>query len=159
MTGRRLLALGCLVALAGCGGAPPPPPPTVVNATITTAADVNAGDNGTGAPVSIRIYQLVSSAGFDGGQFFPLFDKDAATLKDDLVKRDDLLLAPGQSKTLTIMPDDRAHSFGVFGAYRDYEHVAWHASVAIPAHQTSTLTVTAGKAGVTAKIEPLPPAK
>ena len=40
-------------------------------------------------------------------------------------------------------------------------HVTWHAVTAdIPAHQTSMLTVTVGKAGVTAMtIEPVKPAK
>lgn len=153
MTRKCLFTATTLALLAGCGG-PPPVPPTVVNATITSASDTNAG-----APVALRIYQLVSPAGFAGAQFFPIFDKDAAVLKDDIVKRDDLLMAPGTSKTLTLMPEDRAHAIGVFGAYRDYENVTWHAVVAIPAHQTSILTVTADKAGVAAKIEPVKPAK
>ena len=157
--GSRRLTRGALwlwlapAGLAGCG-APPPPPPTVIQATIAAAAGVNGG-----APVALRIYQLVSPAGFQGAQFFPVFEKDKATLKDDLVKRDDVLLAPGGSKTLTLMPEDRAHAIGVFGAYRDYEHVAWQAVIDIPAHQTSTLTVTAGPAGVTAAIEATKPAK
>lgn len=158
MTGKVSTIAVLLVLLAGCGG-PPPVPPAVVNATITVGADANAGPDGKGAPVALRLYQLVSPAGFAGAQFFAIFDKDTATLKDDIVKRDDLLLAPGQSKSLTLMPEDRAHAIGVFAAYRDYEHVVWHAVVDIPAHQTSTLTVSADKAGVMAKIEPVKPAK
>lgn len=158
MIGKVCAGAAMLALLAGCGG-PPPVPPTVVNATVAAGADANAGADGKGAPVALRIYQLVSPAGFAGAQFFSVFDKDAATLKDDIVKRDDLLLAPGQSKTLTLMPEDRAHAIGVFGAYRDYEHVVWHAVVDISAHQTSTLTVSADKSGVAAKIEPAKPAK
>lgn len=150
------MALGLL---AGCGGPPPPPPPTIINATITAGADANASASGDGAPVAVRIYQLVSPAAFNGAQFFPLFDKDAATLGGDLVKRDDLLLAPGQSRSLTLQPEDRAHAIGVFAAYRDYEHADWHVVADIPAHKTSTLTVMVTKAGLTAKIEPAKPAK
>ena len=80
-----------------------------------------------------------------------------AVLKDDLVKRDDLLLAPGASKTLPLAPPDRAQSIGVFAAFRDYEKVAWHAVAPIPAHKSSVMTVTAGKAGVVVKIEPAKP--
>lgn len=158
MIGKVCAGAAMLALLVGCGG-PAPVPPTVVNATVAAGSDANAGVDGKGAPVALRIYQLVSPAGFAGAQFFSVFDKDAATLKDDIVKRDDLLLAPGQSKTLTLMPEDRAHAIGVFGAYRDYEHVVWHAVVDIPAHQTSTLTVSADKAGIVAKIEPAKPAK
>ena len=150
----RWIAGPVLMVLAGCGGPPPPPPPTVVNATLTASADANGG-----APVAVRVYQLVSPAGFVGAEFFPLFDKDAATLKADLVKRDDLLLAPNQTQTLAITPPDRAHAIGVFAAFRDYEHAAWHSVVDIPANQTSTLSVSVTKAGVMAKIEPAKPAK
>ena len=144
----RRLILPLLLALATCGG-PPPAPPAVVQATVTAGPGANGG-----APVSLRLYQLASPAGFEGAQFFPLFNGDAAVLKDDLVKRDDLLLAPGQSKALTLSPPDRVKAIGVFAAYRDYERVAWRAVVAVPAHATSTLVVTAAAAGVTAAIEP-----
>ena len=69
--------------------------------------------------------------------------RDAATLQADLVKRDDLLMAPGTTRTLTLMPESRVHAIGVFAAYRDYEHVTWRAVVAVPAQQTSALSVTA----------------
>lgn len=146
-----LLTVLAVGALSGCGG-PPPLPPTVVNATIATTPDANGS-----APVSLRIYQLASPVGFEGAQFFQLFNGDQAVLKDDIVKRDDLLLAPGQSKTLVLTPPDRAKVIGVFAAYRDYEQVAWRGVAAIPANKTSTLTVTAGGAGVTVKIEPAKP--
>lgn len=152
MTRKAMIGLA-LLTLAGCGG-PPPVPPTVVDATITATADQNSG-----APVAMRIYQLVSPAGFSGAQFFPLFDHDAATLKDDLVKRDDLLIAAGQSRSLQLLPSDRVHAIGIFAAYRDYEHTVWQAVIDIPAHRTSTLVITASKAGVAAKIEPFTPAK
>ena len=150
----RLTGLLLLMAVTACGG-PPPVPPTLVAATASATSDANAAaGGGTGAPVSLRIYQLVSPAGFEAAQFFPLFNTDAATLKDDLVKRDDLLLAPGQSKTLALAPADRVTAIGVFAAYRDYENVAWRAVVTVPPHVSSTLTVTATRAGHTAKIEP-----
>ena len=132
----------------------------MVNAAITATADVNAGTNGTGTPVAIRVYQLGTATGFKASTFFPLFEKDAATLKDDLVKREDILLGPGQSRTLVLMPEDRVHAIGVFAAYRDYEHVEWHASVDVPAHQTSKLVVTAGRVGLPLASTPdMPPAK
>lgn len=144
--------LAATAALAACS--PAPPPPTLVAVKATAEADANAGPDGRGAPVSIRIYQLASPAGFEGAQFFQLFNGDAATLKDDIVKRDDLLLAPGTSKDLPLAPTDKVKAIGVFGAFRDYENAAWHAVVTVPPHESSVLTVTATKAGVTAKITP-----
>lgn len=143
--------------LSGCGGAAPPPPPTMIDATLTAAKDVNADPGGTGAPIAVRVHQFGSSTAFKTATFFPLFEKDAATLKDDLVKREDLLLGPGQSRTLTLRPEDRAHAIGVFAAYRDYEHVAWSGVVDVPVHQASKLTVTAGWAGLDLAIAPVKP--
>ncbi len=149
-----LFAAALAALLAACGGPTPPPPPTVVNATFTAAKDVNADAGGTGAPIAVRVYQLASATAFQASTFFPLYEKDTATLKDDLVKREDLLLAPGQSRTLTLTPDDRVHAIGVFAGYRDYEHVAWNRSVDLPAHETSKLTLTAGRGGLELAIEP-----
>jgi len=143
--------------LSGCGGAPAAPAPTVVDIAVATTKDVNADPGGAGAPIAIRIYQLGSSTGFKAATFFPVFEKDAATLKDDLVKREDLLLGPGQAKTLALTPEDRVHAIGVFAAYRDYEHVAWSGAVDVPAHQASKLMVTAGRAGLDLAITPVKP--
>lgn len=146
-----LAGLLLAASLAACG--PAPPPPTLVNLKLTAAADANAGPDGRGAPVSLRVYQLASPAGFEGAQFFQLFNGDTA-IKDDLVKRDDILLAPGTDKELALSPTDKVKAIGILAAYRDYEHVAWRAVVPVPANKTSSMTVVADKAGVTAKIVP-----
>jgi type VI secretion system protein VasD len=140
------ILLGMLTA---CGGGPPPPPPTLVSVVIT--ADPRSND---GAPLSLRVYQLASPAGFEGAQFFPLFNGDAAALKDDLIKRDDVLLAPGQSKTLALTPTDRTKAIGVLGAYKNYETLTWRTLTPVPPHESSVLTVASSTAGLSASIAP-----
>ena len=83
-----------LLAFAGCS-APPPPPPTQVNLTLSATADVNPTTSGQAAPVVVRVYQLASTSGFEGAEFFPLFNQDQSVLKTDLVKKDEFLLSPG----------------------------------------------------------------
>ena len=156
---RRAGALVLMAALAGCAGPPPPPPPTVVNITMAAAADANPTTEGQGAPVAMRVYQLASQAGFTGAEFFPLYNADAATLGTDLVKRDDFILAPGQTKTTILTPRDDVKSVGLFAGYRDFQHSAWRAAADIPPHQTTNLTVTAGHDGIAIKAVTLPPAK
>ena len=149
-------ALG-LAMLASCSSPPPPPPPTVVNITVTATADNNPTTDNVGAPLAMRIYQLGTAANFTGAEFFPLYNTDAAVLKSDIVQREDVLLAPGASKTETIKPLDTVKSIGFFGAYRDFQHTAWHASTDIEAHKTTNITVTAGRTGITVKAETLAP--
>lgn len=152
-------ALGLAAWLSGCSAPPPPPPPTVVNLTLITTDDVNPGPEGKGAPVALRVYQLTSSANFKAAEFFPLFNADGATLKTDLIHRDDMPMAPGQTKKQELTLNDPVKAIAVFGGYRDYQHATWRASADVPAHQTTNITVTAGHDGITLKAETLPPAK
>jgi type VI secretion system protein VasD len=151
----RVLA-GVLALLAACSSPPPPPPPTVVDLTLTARADANPTAAGQGAPVALRVYQLASSAGLEGAEFFQIFNQDQSTLQGDLVKRDDFLLAPGQSKTASLKPPEQAKVLGVFAAWRDFQHAKWRVTTEIPPHQTTKITVLVGHDGLTLKSEPVP---
>ncbi len=147
----RAAALALLAAAGGCSA--PPPPPTVVDLTVSATADVNPTAAGQAAPIVVRVYQLASSTGFEQAEFFQLFNQDQAYLKTDLVKRDDFLLTPGQTKTATLSPTDPVKALGVLAAYRDFQHATWRATVPVPAHQTTKVTVTAGHDAVVVKAE------
>jgi type VI secretion system protein VasD len=156
---RRILLLGLLAAVAGCGGPPPPPPPTIVTLTLTATPDVNPTPAGPtsaseGAPVVLRIYQLASTSAFTGAEFFPLFNQDQASLGPDLIKRDELILVPGQTKTLTLTPTDAVKAIGVFAAWRDFQHATWRGHVDVPPHQTTKITVRAARDGISVTVQP-----
>lgn len=151
------LGFGMVAALAACAAPPPPPPPpTVVVLTLTATKDANPSPDGQGAPVALRVYQLAGTANFTAAEFFDLFSHDQTALKTDLVKRDDLTLAPGQSRTLTLQPSDQVKAIGVFAAYRDYAGATWRASVEVPPHKTTKVTVTAGRTGLSVPPPPAP---
>ncbi len=157
---RRYSLLGIVCALASCAPPPPPPPPpTVVNISMTAAANSNAGVDGQGAPVTLRVYQLGSAAGFGNAEFFPLYNTDAATLGTDLIKRDDTILAPKQTVAKTLTLKDDVKSIGIFAGLRAFQTATWRASADIPPHQTTDLTITVDPTGVKmqAKTQPPPP--
>jgi type VI secretion system protein VasD len=143
-----------LVALGGCAAPPPPPPPTVVNLTMTTAADANPTASGQGAPVSIRVYQLSSPAGFEKAEFFRLLNQDTATLGSDIVKKDEYLLPPGATKAVTLNPGPTVKSLGVFAAYRDFRNVTWRGTAEVPPNKTTAVTVKADAKGVAVEAKP-----
>ncbi len=149
---KRWLLTGFIAVsgLSACG-APPPPPPTVVNLTITTTADNNPTTDNQGAPLAVRVYQLASDANFNAAEFFPIYNNDAATLKTDLVQREDFLLAPKATKSETIMPKDNVTSIGVFGAYRQFQTATWRVSAKVTPHQVNNITITAGNGGLVLK--------
>jgi len=150
----RVAALALLAGTASCSS-PPPPPPTVVNLTVSASPGVNPTASGQAAPIVVRVYQLASTTGFEQAEFFQLFNQDQAFLKTDLIKRDDFLLAPGQTKTATLTPTDQVKALGVLAAYRDFQHATWRATVPIPPHQTTNVTVTPGPDAVVVKAEPV----
>ena len=157
--GAHWLPAGALLLLAACSQPPPPPPaPTIANVELSAASNVNATPEGEGAPVAVRIYQLASKAAFEGAEFHRLYDSDTATLGGDLFKKDELLLIPGGSKSLTLNPADNVRALGVFAAYRDFPNVTWRADCDLPAHQTTAVTVTAEHGGIKLVAAPAKPA-
>lgn len=125
---------------------------------MTATPDANM-QSGQGAPVTVRVYQLASTAAFAGAEFFPLFNQDQATLKSDLVKGDSFLLAPGEKKAISLTPMDQVKAIGFFAAYRDYAKATWRKSVDIPPHQTTKIALTVGRDGLSVQSETLPPPK
>jgi type VI secretion system protein VasD len=151
----RSVVAGALAAaaLSACSSSkppppPPPPPPTRVSLEISITADANATPDGQGAPVSIRVYQLAAKSAFEGAEFYELYHTDAATLGPDLIKKDEMLLSPGTSKSMPLMPADSVHTIAVFAAYADFQNVAWRADSDVPPHQTTIMTVTADRSGI-----------
>ena len=157
----QMLAGFLLLGIAGCAAPPPPPPPpTVVELKMSTTADVNPSASGQGAPVAVRIYQLASPAGFEKAEFYRLFSADAATLGADIVKKDEYLLAPGASRSVTLTPNSTVHSIGVFAGIRDFQKATWRGTADVPPNKTTIVTVTANASGVTVAAAPAPaPAK
>jgi len=141
-----VLVLGLFGVLAGC--APPPPPPTVVNVSLAADANDNPTPSGQGAPLVISVYQLSSDAAFGTAEFFQLFSADAATLKTDMVKKDQYILAPGGSKSATLNPVATVTSIGIFAAYQNFQGVVWRAVVDVAPNKTTNINVQAGAKGI-----------
>lgn len=118
---------------------PPPPPPTVINLQFESAANLNADSRGNGAPVMLRVYELREQSNFNTADFFALFNNEKATLGGDLLRKQELLLQPGETKTLSLSPDDAAQSVGFFAAFRALDTAKWRALVDVKAHQTQTI--------------------
>lgn len=113
---RRLFLTGATAtfALSGCMDKAP--------ATLTIkaqgAAGMNRGPDGADRPVTLNIIQMRGSSAFDGSDYFALQDPSTA-LGAELVRVDQIVLAPGgsASKVITIQPDTTV--IGITGGFRD----------------------------------------
>ena len=160
--GRRpfmVAALAPVLALGSCAPAPPPPiPPTIAYVQINTTSDVNSSPGAPGAPIALRVYQLASPDAFSGAEFYPLYNADKAALGADLLKKDEMIMKPLDTKSMILTPSDQVKTLAVFGAYASFGTVIWRVAADIPAHQTTTFTLTASSAGLKLAATPGKPA-
>jgi type VI secretion system protein VasD len=94
---------------------------------VSTTADVNPDARNRASPVAVRVYALKSSAAFESADFFSLYEKDSSTLGQELVRREELLLRPGETKPLEMTLPPEVKVIAVFAAFRDIEHARWRA--------------------------------
>jgi type VI secretion system protein VasD len=126
----RRIMVGCTCAgilAIGLSACASKPVESRLQVGVSTTADVNPDARNRASPVTVRVYALKSAAAFESADFFSLYEKDAATLGQDVVRREELLLRPGETKPLemTLPPD--AKVIAVFAAFRDLEHARWRA--------------------------------
>ena len=147
MIASAALALASL--LTGCGlfgpkapapAAPPPPPPKLV-LSLVAAAHLNPDANGRPSPVVLRLYELKSAAQFGSADFLLLFDQDRAALASDIVTREEFVMRPGESKSISkpLAPETKA--IAVMAAFRDVERARWRAVAMLIPGKDNVVTV------------------
>ncbi|QCP54384.1 type VI secretion system lipoprotein TssJ [Trinickia violacea] len=121
-----------LLLVACASGDPKPQIPLMLDLTISAATTVNPGDQGQAAPIVVRVYELKTDNAFKVADYFSLQDRDKTVLTDDLVKRDEFQLRPGEHKTIRRIADATTTTVGVLAEYRDLPHAVWRAVYPLP---------------------------
>lgn len=122
---RAALLLGLALLAASCASPPPKPVVTPVSINLVASSDANPDARGRASPLTVRVYVLKAPGPFEGADFFSLYDKDQATLGAEMVKREELLLKPGETKKLEFTLEPDAKNIAVLAAYRDLERARW----------------------------------
>jgi type VI secretion system protein VasD len=122
--GAALVAAGLA---AGCASAPKP---TKVSGSIEASPTINPSASQRPSPLMLRIYELKSPTTFNAADFMSLYQRDQAELATDLVAREELTLAPGETRSLSKMLSPDTRYIGVVAAFRDVEHARWR-SIAV----------------------------
>ncbi|EDT40698.1 type VI secretion system lipoprotein TssJ [Burkholderia ambifaria] len=131
---QTVATLACALALSACAssGEPKPKEPIRLDMRVNARPDVNPDDRGRAAPIVVRIYELKNDGAFNAADFFTLQTQDKTVLADDVVKRDELQLRPGEHQTLVRRPDPATTAIGVIAAYRDLPKAVWRAVYTMP---------------------------
>jgi type VI secretion system protein VasD len=146
-------AVGTAAALALIAGCASGPKPTPVTGSIAASPRVNPSVSKRPSPLLVRVYELKAVTAFNAADFVSLYQRDQAELGADLVAREEMTLAPGETKPLskTLAPETRF--VGVFAAYRDLEHARWRAVVPIAPGQKQQITIQADELAVSATVK------
>ena len=135
--------------LASCS-APPPPPPPKLALTIHAGASQNPDPSGHPEPVAVRVYQLTGTGKFERADIFSLLDHQETALGPEMLGEEEVLISPGETRTLTREVKPGTQFVGVAVLFRDADHAKWRAVAPAAAHGTTALTV--GTTGLVASL-------
>ncbi len=140
MSNKRRIG-GVLVTLAallsGCAHAPPPPPPPPqpldVEVRVVVAPDVNPNRSGRASPVFLRVFALRDQAKFQNAEFDDVTLRADATFAATLIGREERMVEPGSTISLTLKIDPATRLLGVVAEYSDLANSRWRATSPAPA--------------------------
>lgn len=129
---RRKIATLTAFALTGCSTAPRPSVPLTLTIDVTTSPKINPDNRGRPSPIVLRLYELKTAATFDSADFFSLNDKDSVTLGTDMLRREELVVQPGQTRSIELKVSNEGKLIAVVAAFRDLEKAVWRSKLALP---------------------------
>lgn len=152
MIARRMLLAAPALSwlLTRCG--PAPPPPAVVDLHIKAGKDQNPDASGTPVAVAVRLYSLNAAGKFNAADAYALMDREKATLGEEGAGSEEVLVRPGENKSLTLSPKAGVRFLGVAVLFREIDHATWRAIAPVAASGPTKLRLTID--GTTAKLAP-----
>ena len=148
---RQLILAAAAAALASLGGCASAPKPVVAKLTLEASADLNPDQRGRPSPVTVKLFELKSAAGFDKADFFSLFDRERETLGPELVGRDELVLRPNDKIVQERKLAPEVQFIGILVGYRDLERSQWRLTIPVAAARKGPLIIQVGALRVSLK--------
>ena len=143
---RRLMILGgAALALAALSGCEKKAAPTEVEAHLRAAVSMNPDDTNRPSPMVVRYYELSALGAFESADFFALYNNDQSILGASLLAREEMELAPSESRVLRRVVSPGTRYVGFVAAYRDIANAQWRAVQPVTANALNTFKVTLGE--------------
>jgi type VI secretion system protein VasD len=143
---RALLTTPVVAAIASCGG---PPPPPVVDLTVKAGPDLNRNQAGTPLAVAVRLYTLNARARFSTADAYALMDRDRAVLADEGSRAEEIVVRPGETRKITLMPKPDVRFIGVAVLFQDIDRSRWRAVAPIATTGLTKLVLSVGSNSAT----------
>lgn len=170
--GRRTLLLAAAagpLVLAGCASKKPPPPnvpppasaglfkPAIASmgGDIVAAANLNPSATGRPSPLALRVFELSAATAFNKADFMPLWQADLTTLGEELLAREEVFLAPGETRPLQKVLNADTRFVGVFGVFREFQRATWRAIAPVTPGKQHRLSIRADSLAVAIQLQAL----
>jgi type VI secretion system protein VasD len=145
---RTIPAIGCALALAGCGGLgkPAEPAPALqrhVALRLQAAPRLNVNADGQSLALLVRIYKLRQNSAFDSAPLAVFLDpaSERQALGADLLDVREVTMVPGQQLDLDELVTREAGYLGVVALFRAPAPQRWRAAFAAAEAERSGISV------------------
>ena len=135
-----LLTIAMLGLLSACAGGPPPR--EALDMQINATADVNPDMQGRPSPVILHIIELSSTEQFNRLDYMGLTQPSGAGLGADLLGKNQMVLQPGETKSLPMELNPQTTAIGLVAGYRDIDNAAWRKVIPVTQGSTKGISIT-----------------
>ena len=108
---------------------------------LTASQNANSSGKGASAPIAVSIYSLASSSRFSKAKYFTLEDSSHRTLRTDLIKKQQVLLLPNKSQSITVESGEDVRYIGIVASYNTLKGKVWRRVVDLKKVELKTITV------------------
>jgi type VI secretion system protein VasD len=105
---------------------------TKLRSEVSAAENINPNRRGTPQPVKLHIFYLAEDDAFLAANFGDLVNPESPVLGEELVRRTETLVGPGEVLALDEAFDEAAKFIGVVAAFTDIDLAVWRAVEAVP---------------------------
>ncbi len=117
------------------------PSPTPVGVMIYADANINPNEDGSPAPIVVRIYELKGMTAFNNADFFDFVDNDKKLLGADLIGSSEYELVPGATQKYNRSVSNEATHIGVVAGFRDIKFAQWRDSIELQKEKTNNFDI------------------
>jgi type VI secretion system protein VasD len=144
-----LLVVAMLGLLSACAGAPKR---ENLGLQISATADVNPDMQGRPSPIILHVMELNSTEQFNRLDYMGLTQPSGAALGPELLGKNQVVLQPGESKTLPLELNPMTTAIGLVAGYRDIDNAVWRKIVPINQGKTKGISITLEQTQIVANV-------
>ncbi len=135
------------------------PPSTQIRASVRSSLDLNPDLKGKPSSLYAILYELKTPNAFNSSSFFELYDGEAADFENDIVRKEEIEIDPGNAFRLQRKLKPESRFIGILAAYRDIDNARWRALAKVEPGETTDLNIDFTRLAVTIQKAPPAPVK